>query len=81
MTTPRFRTGIIQRLHDSEINCQVSTFFDGNFDWQIGDAMNGFVAEGSAQTFTEAERQLAAKACYLYPTSVFAQTYLDEMVH
>ena len=69
---------IIQDLHDSEINCTVSTFFDGCFDWKLGDEMNGFKAQGSARSFAEAERQLAATARRIYPDSAFAQHYRDE---
>lgn len=66
---------IIQDLHDSEINCTIATFFDGCFDWKLGDAMNGFKAQGSARSFAEAEHQLAATARRIYPDSSFARQY------
>ncbi len=64
---------IMQRLYDSEINCEISTFWDGGFTWKLGDGMNGYDAEGEADTFVKAEQQLADKARELYPQSKFAR--------
>jgi len=33
---------VIDALYDSEINCSVSTFWDGGFTMKLGDEMNGF---------------------------------------
>ncbi len=44
---------IIAALHDSEINGEVSWFFDGVWRVKLGDEMNGFEAEGSPQEAAE----------------------------
>jgi len=36
---------VLRRLHDSEINCSVSSL-DGGWDVRLGDQVNGFVAAG-----------------------------------
>ena len=63
---------IMQKLHDSEINARISSFYDGSWTWEIGDEMNGFKAEGFAKSFEAAETALAASARGLYPDSYFA---------
>ena len=39
---------IPQRLYDSEINFEHVTFWDDGFAWKLGDAMNGYQAEGTS---------------------------------
>jgi hypothetical protein len=41
---------ILQRLYDSEISFEVSAFYDAGFHVRLGDALNGLVAHGKAQT-------------------------------
>jgi len=41
----------LQAMYDSEINFSISTFWDGGFDWKLGDAMNGFKCGGQTYTF------------------------------
>lgn len=60
-----------QALYDSEINFAVSTFWDGGFDWKLGDDMNGFVAEGKAHTMEAAAHQLHRAAVEKYPDSKY----------
>ena len=62
----------LQQLYDSEINFTISTFWDGGFDWKLGDSQNGFKASGCAETFDAAVRTLELTACVHYPDSVFA---------
>jgi len=33
-------------LYDSEINFEISCFWDAGFNWKLGDSVNGYVAEG-----------------------------------
>jgi hypothetical protein len=61
----------LQRMYDSEINFSISTFWDGGFDWKLGDEQNGFVKEGSTFTFGEAVECLANAAHTHYQDSVF----------
>jgi hypothetical protein len=35
---------VIQALYDSEINCSISSFWDGGFMVKLGDEYNGFEA-------------------------------------
>jgi hypothetical protein len=64
---------ILQMLYDSEINFELSTFWDEGFRWKLGDRMNGFPAEGCADTFVEACEQLKEAAIRHFPESEFAQ--------
>lgn len=66
-----------QRLYDSEINFNVSTFWDGGFDWKLGDSLNGIKATGCSSTFAEVEREIEAAALMHFPQSVFAMVMPD----
>lgn len=66
---------IMQRLYNSEINCTIATFWDGGFSWSLGDCMNGIKAEGTSDSFDDAERNLALAAVAYYPESAFAKDY------
>lgn len=63
----------LQKLYDSEINFEISTFWDGGFDWRLGDTMNGYVAEGIERTIAGAVKALADAAVANFPDSAFAK--------
>lgn len=63
----------MQALYDSEINCDLSTFWDEGFTWRVGDAHNGWKERGSATSLEAAEKELSESACHHYPESVFAK--------
>lgn len=63
---------IIQELYESEINCGVVSFWENGFYWRLGDEMNGFPAEGQADTFVQAELALKHAAIQHFPDSKFA---------
>jgi hypothetical protein len=65
--------GILQALHDSEINATVSVFFDGCFTARLGDRMNGWEAEETLPTMVDAEAWLDRKARELHPQSAYAK--------
>ena len=69
---------IFQRLYDSEINFEVSAFYDAGFDVRLGDALNGFLAHGQVATWAEAEAWLRDQALTHFPDSKFAQDELRE---
>ena len=46
---------VFQRLYDSEINFEVSGFYDAGFDVRLGDALNGILSEGRVETWGDAE--------------------------
>jgi hypothetical protein len=69
---------IFQRLYDSEINFEVSGFYDAGFDVRLGDALNGFLVEGKVKTWDEVEAWLREQALAHFPDSKFAQDELRE---
>ena len=64
---------IMQQLYESEINCMISSFFDGGFMWKLGDGVNGYIAEGVTESFGDAADELAEAARRHYPNSEFAK--------
>lgn len=62
----------LQDIYDSEINFTLSTFWDGGFDWKLGDESNGWKAEGNADSLEQAVVALDAAAREHYPRSTFA---------
>jgi hypothetical protein len=67
---------ILQRLYDSEINFEVSGFYDAGFDVRLGDALNGFLAHGKVKRWADVEAWLRDQALAHYPESKFAQDEL-----
>lgn len=65
----------LQALYNSEINFQISTFYDHGFEWGLGDVLNGFKAKGKADTLKEAVRELLEAAVTVYPNSDFAKRH------
>ena len=63
---------VIDALYDSEINCSVSTFWDGGFTVKLGDEMKGFLAERDCKTSHEAAEYLDQAAREHYPESTYA---------
>jgi hypothetical protein len=63
---------VMQHIYDSEINVSVSSFWDGGFEWKIGDDMNGFKAEGVAEDWDSTVYEMAEAISLRYPDSVFA---------
>ena len=66
---------ILQALYQSEINFELSTFYDAGFDWKLGDYMNGYKAEGNARDVEGAVTALRDAAVHHYPDSDFARRY------
>jgi hypothetical protein len=44
---------MFQQLYDSEINFEVSCFWDAGFDVRLGDAVNGLLAQDKVPTVTD----------------------------
>ncbi|HEY6183116.1 MAG TPA: hypothetical protein VIW67_12780 [Terriglobales bacterium] len=72
-------TNTLQQLYDSEINWQISSFYDQGFRWRLGDEGNGFTAAGTARTLKVAVLELIQAAVNEYPNSEFAATYQGPM--
>jgi hypothetical protein len=72
--TADLATSVLQGLYESEINYTVSAFWDCGFRWSLGDPLNGFLADGAAQTFEQAVSDLAQAAVQHFPNSAFARS-------
>jgi hypothetical protein len=66
---------VIVALHDSEINGEVSWFFDRLWSVKLGDPFTGYDAVATVASIEEAVEWLRANAVRLYPDSTFAQLY------
>jgi len=67
----------LQALYNSEINFQISAFYDNGFEWKLGDVLNGFKAEGKADTIGTAIKDLVQAAVITYPESDFAKRHMS----
>ncbi len=68
---------VLQDLYHSEINFEISTFWDAGFEVKLGDPRNGFKAEGNVDRWGQVEPWLAKMAIEHYPDSLFARMYRD----
>jgi hypothetical protein len=66
---------IIAALHDSEINGEVSWFYDSVWRVKLGDEANGFVAEAVVSSPRDAAEWLRANAVRRYLASEFAKLF------
>ena len=71
---PALETGVLQMLYDSEINFELSCFWNGGFIWKLGDSANGYPAGGHADSVSEAIARLRDAALTHFPQSDFAKT-------
>jgi hypothetical protein len=71
-------TSTFQRLYDSEINFEVSCFYDADFDVRLGDALNGFLAQDKVPTWEAVEKWLHYAALKYYPNSAYARHALGD---
>ena len=63
---------VMQALHDSGINCHVSTSSEGRFEAKLGDAVHGWLAEAKYLTATEAAVFLDRAARNHFPESLYS---------
>lgn len=63
---------VIDRLYASEINFHVAGVWDDGIVVELGDEMNGFVAETHVKTSAEAAAWLDKEVRERYPNSVYA---------
>jgi hypothetical protein len=56
-------------FHESEINFSLSTFWDEDVAWKLGDEVNGFVEEGHARTVADALARSRARLCGISQTA------------
>ena len=62
-------------LYQSKINVGISWFWDTGVDVKLGDAVNGYKAEGTARSVSETALWLWENAVRCYPDSEFARKY------
>jgi hypothetical protein len=66
---------VICALHDSEINGEVSWFYDGVWRVRLGDEANGYDAEAVVTGPDEATEWLHENAVRLFPDSGYAKRF------
>ena len=66
----------LQRIYDSEINVEISWFWDGGIDLRLGDEMNGYLAEENVSSVDEIVLWLQEAIAHFYPNSTYA-SFLD----
>ena len=69
---------VLQRLYNSEINIELSSFWDSGFDYKLGDTLNGFseVPQKILSTsIINTIDAIAFAAVNQYPDSDFAKWY------
>lgn len=66
---------VLQDLYDSEINCSMSSFWDGGYEFKLGDHANGYSATETFHIFAEGVDWLIDRAIIHYPESDFAKLY------
>jgi len=82
---------VMAALYDSEINCSLSSFWDGGFTVRLGDAVNGFMDSATFMSsaferdsmwleqtgWREAAKWLHEAALRYCPNSDYAKTWQD----
>jgi hypothetical protein len=66
---------ILNDLHVSKVNASISLSCDGRIEVKLGDALNGYDAEGKVDTLAEAAEWLRDKALMHYPRSEFSRRH------
>jgi hypothetical protein len=68
---------VLQALYKSEINCEISSFWDVGWEVKLGDRMNGWRAQArlANDDLESAARWLIAEAKRAYPNSDFAKAW------
>jgi hypothetical protein len=66
---------ILNDLRVSKVNASISLSCDGRIEVKLGDALNGYDAEGKVDTLAEAAEWLRDKALMHYPRSEFSRRH------
>jgi hypothetical protein len=64
----------LQRIYASEINVEISWFWDGAFTVRLGDKVNGFLAEEDVNSVADILPWLQEAIAQFYPGSDYAQS-------
>lgn len=68
-------TEVLKALYASEINVEISCFWDSGWAVRLGDEMNGFKAQDTIDTIDDVPRWLIQQAKAFYPNSQFAARF------
>lgn len=68
---------VLADLYASEINFQISSFWDCGYSVALGDEMNGFKARGHVDVLTDAGQWFIDNAVMWFPGSRFAELYRE----
>jgi hypothetical protein len=71
-------TNMFRQLYESEINFEVSCFWDAGFDVELDDAINGCLAQDQVRTWKAVEKWLHHAALKFYPNSAYAKPALGD---
>jgi hypothetical protein len=69
----------LQRVYDSEINLEISWFWDGGIEIRLGDKMNGFLAEENVSSVADIIPWLREAIAHFYPDSTYAASLDPEL--
>ena len=64
----------LQKIYDSEINVEISWFWDGDIDVRLGDRINGFLAETNVPLVADIRPWLEEAIAHFYPDSAYAKS-------
>src|SRR5579872_2522163 len=68
----------LQKIYDSEINVEISWFWDGGMNLRLGDEMNGFLAEETVPSVAEIIPWLQEAIAQFFPESAYANSLSPE---
>jgi hypothetical protein len=69
----------LQAIYDSEINVEISWFWDSGIEIRLGDKVNGFVAEQHVVSVAEIVPWLQEAIAHFYPESAYARSLDPEI--
>jgi hypothetical protein len=64
---------IFEQLHEREIKFEISTMWDDNFRWRLGDDLSGYEASGEERSFAKAVESLTQAAQRYFPECQLVQ--------
>jgi len=79
LTDPANLAVELQKIYDSEINVEISWFWDAGIDIRLGDKMNGYLAEDSVRSMAEVVPWLQEAIAHFYPESAYARSLSPEI--
>ena len=69
----------LQKVYDSEINLEISWFWDAGIEIRLGDKTNGFLAEETVRSVAEVIPWVKEAIAHFYPDSEYAASLDPEI--